>query len=124
MQSSGDVVYLLTFAVILGMVMAVIWAVIGALDLLGGLPGRIASARDHPRAVAISICGWLGLLVFPLWPLALVWAYLTPKKRQPQRKGLSEEEVDALAEDLDEASEQIAAIKRRLAVLPPPKKVA
>jgi hypothetical protein len=39
------------------------------------LPGNIARQRSHPQTTAIEVCSLLGLLVFPLWMFALVWAY-------------------------------------------------
>ena len=46
---------------------------------LGSLPGWVARKRGHPQAAAINIAGWLGLAGFGiLWPLALIWAFLTP----------------------------------------------
>ena len=38
-------------------------------------PGKIAKARNHPQSEAIEITSLLGLLIFPLWMAALVWAY-------------------------------------------------
>ena len=38
-------------------------------------PGKIAKARNHPQTQAIEVTSLLGLVVFPLWMLALVWAY-------------------------------------------------
>lgn len=38
-------------------------------------PGKIAKARNHPQYEAIEVTSLLGLLVFPLWMAALVWAY-------------------------------------------------
>jgi len=38
-------------------------------------PGKIAKARNHPQAEAIEVTSLLGLLIFPLWMAALVWAY-------------------------------------------------
>ena len=38
-------------------------------------PGKIAAERNHPQHDAIVACSVLGLLVFPLWMFALVWAY-------------------------------------------------
>jgi hypothetical protein len=38
-------------------------------------PGKIAKARKHPQEKAIEVTSLLGLLVFPLWMFALVWAY-------------------------------------------------
>jgi uncharacterized membrane protein YidH (DUF202 family) len=38
-------------------------------------PHRVAVAKNHPPAQAILVTSLLGLLVFPLWMAALVWAY-------------------------------------------------
>jgi len=38
-------------------------------------PGKIAKERKHPQTEAIEVTSLLGLLVFPLWMAALVWAY-------------------------------------------------
>ncbi len=52
---------------------------IGGLILLGMMPGRIASARNHPQCAAISACGWWGLLTMGLLlPIAYIWAYSSP----------------------------------------------
>ena len=127
----ADLAYPLTFAAILGMVAALVWA----LYIIGSLPGRIARDRGHPHATAISVCGWLGLPTLVLWTVALMLAYVMPKKMDYQHRrtfsdddikalALCGEEVDALVEDLREASQQVAAIKKRIAVLSSSKKVA
>ena len=38
-------------------------------------PGEIAKARNHPQTEAIEVTALLGLMIFPLWMAALVWAY-------------------------------------------------
>jgi hypothetical protein len=38
-------------------------------------PGKIAAERKHPQKDAIDVTSLLGLLIFPLWMFALVWAY-------------------------------------------------
>ena len=38
-------------------------------------PGKVAKARNHPQEKAIEVTSLLGLIVFPLWMLALIWAY-------------------------------------------------
>ena len=127
----ADLVYPLTFAAMVAVVAAMVWA----LYIIGSLPGRIAEERGHSRAAAISICGWLGLLTIVLWPLALMLAYSTPKQKDHQHRrtlsdddikalALCREEVDALVEDLREASQQVAAIKKSIALLSSSKKVA
>jgi cytoskeletal protein RodZ len=44
------------------------------------LPGKIAEKRGHPRLDAIKITAYLGLLVFPFWMVALIWAHFRPWK--------------------------------------------
>ena len=43
-----------------------------------GIPGKIARQRNHPQAEAIGVCSLLGLLIFPFWMVALLWAYMRP----------------------------------------------
>ncbi|MCB1730992.1 MAG: DUF3302 domain-containing protein [Halieaceae bacterium] len=38
-------------------------------------PGKIAEQRGHPQKEAIEATSLMGLLIFPLWMLALVWSY-------------------------------------------------
>ncbi|MEJ2086297.1 MAG: superinfection immunity protein [Acidobacteriota bacterium] len=38
-------------------------------------PGKIAEARNHPQAEAIDVTSLLGLIIFPFWMVALIWAY-------------------------------------------------
>jgi hypothetical protein len=54
-------------------------------------PGRIAKERGHPQTEAIEVTSLLGLLIFPLWMAALVWAYsgavignLYPQPEKPE----------------------------------------
>jgi small neutral amino acid transporter SnatA (MarC family) len=50
---------------------------------LAMLPGMIAKQRNHPWAQAVTVAGWVTLLLgFALWPVALIWAYVDfPAKR-------------------------------------------
>lgn len=45
------------------------------LVLVAGLPGRIAVARKHPDAEAVTIMGWAGLLPVLPWIQAFIWAF-------------------------------------------------
>ena len=60
---------LIFFSVIL-----IVWGIV----VVHTLPGKVAKRRNHPQAKAIEITSYLGLLVFPLWMAALIWAYLRP----------------------------------------------
>lgn len=47
---------------------------------LGGMPGRVAAARNHPYAKAITLGGWASLFLGVVtWPLILMWAYSNPE---------------------------------------------
>lgn len=55
---------------------------VGVWVVLGMMPGRIARARNHPQADAISICGWWGVITMGLLlPIAYIWAYTNPRWR-------------------------------------------
>lgn len=45
---------------------------------LAWLPGRIAKRRGHANATAIRVCGVIGLIIWPCWIVALIWAYTGP----------------------------------------------
>ncbi len=54
-------------------------ASIGVIAFLGSLPGKLAGKNGHPQAKAVAMAGWMGLLLPPLWPLAMVWACIAPE---------------------------------------------
>lgn len=62
-------------------VMALLAAIaIGVFVFLGGWPGRVARANHHPYTEAISIGGWLFLIVGGVgWVVMMVWAYAIPQ---------------------------------------------
>lgn len=59
-------------------VMALLFGVfVTIIVLLGSLPGKIASKRNHPQVEAINAASWIGLACGGLgWPIAFVWAFL------------------------------------------------
>jgi len=38
-------------------------------------PVGVAEARNHPQRDAIMACSLMGLIIFPFWMFALIWAY-------------------------------------------------
>jgi len=69
--------FIQTFSLVVLLIL--VTSVIGAVVALAIWPGRIARARNHPYADAVSVAGWVGILAGGVfWPLALVWAYSTP----------------------------------------------
>src|SRR5262249_5295259 len=76
-----DAIAFAVFAVLIAVTIVII-------VFLGQLPGRLARQRGHAQAAAINVAGWLGVATLGLlWPLALVWAFVTPTPTaaRPQR---------------------------------------
>ena len=46
---------------------------------LATVPGSLAKKRKHKYAKAISVCGLCGLIFWPAWLAALIWAFATPE---------------------------------------------
>jgi hypothetical protein len=89
-----DAIAFLVFAVLIAVTLIII-------VFLGQVPGRIARQRGHPQAAAINVAGWLGLATFGLlWPVALIWAFVTPSTASPfaSRSNRQENEADARAD--------------------------
>lgn len=79
-QSSFDWLWWLSFAIVVGIFIGIVWLIFW----LGKLPGETAHERGHPQASAINIGGWLGLIFPPLWPLMMIWAHSMPHGRELQ----------------------------------------
>jgi uncharacterized membrane protein YidH (DUF202 family) len=58
-------------------IFSVLIIVVGIIKL-HELPKKIALSRNHPQVDAIAVCSLLGLLIFPFWMFALLWAYMHP----------------------------------------------
>ena len=55
-----------------------VFVIVIGIITIHNLPGKIARKRGHPQAEAIHICSLLGLIIFPFWMAALLWAYIVP----------------------------------------------
>jgi len=62
----------------LGLILCCVIIIILFIVFVHTMPGKIAKRRGNPQAEAIDILSLLGLLIFPLWMAALVWAYIRP----------------------------------------------
>jgi hypothetical protein len=62
----------------LGLIIACVLVIVLFIIFVHRMPGKIARRRNNPQAEAIEILSLLGLLIFPLWMAALVWAYVRP----------------------------------------------
>lgn len=64
--------------VALGLLFFVIVLVVYTIVVLHMLPGKVARKNNHPQIKAIEICSLMGLIVFPFWMVAMVWANFNP----------------------------------------------
>lgn len=65
-------------AVSVGLILTCMIVIILFIIFVHTMPGKIARKRGSAQAEAIEILSLLGLLIFPLWMAALVWAYMKP----------------------------------------------
>lgn len=63
-----------SFTIIVFVVLALGLLALFAL-VLCALPGDIAAARGNPNREAINVCSWMGLIIWPLWVVAIIWAH-------------------------------------------------
>ena len=68
----------LLMAVSVGLILTCIIVIILFIIFVHTMPGKIARKRGSAQTEAIEILSLLGLLIFPLWMAALVWAYMKP----------------------------------------------
>lgn len=61
--------------VVLAFLFVAALAALALIVVLAALPGQIARARSHPQAMAVTVCGVLGLPTGVLWIIAMVWAF-------------------------------------------------
>jgi hypothetical protein len=63
---SAEVSVLIFVVAVAGLALALLW--------LGQLPGAMARRSGNPQWSTIRLLGWIGLVIWPLWVLAMVWA--------------------------------------------------
>lgn len=61
--------------VALGLIFFALITIVLGVVKLHEYPGKIAEARDHPQHDAIVATSIMGLIFFPMWVFALIWAY-------------------------------------------------
>jgi hypothetical protein len=105
-EASFDWLWWLCLVVLIGIFIGVVYLIYW----LGKLPGETAYARGHPQASAISVAGWLGLLFPPLWPFALIWAYLNPRGHTPE----APPDLKGIQIALKNTAARVTQIERRL----------
>ena len=72
---------------------------------LASMPGKTARERGHPQADAISLLGWIGLLLgIAPWLVAMVWARTQPLVASAVAASVSVEPMPSGSDDDQEAS--------------------
>jgi len=99
-----DIFSLFVLLVILALVVAIFL-------LLAWLPGNIAKKRHSPWTEAINVAGWIGILLPPIWMLALISAFVRPKAGEGAAIAISEAETAELAATITGISQRIAAME-------------
>ena len=64
-----------------GMVLAIAVIALAAFVIVA-IPAFIAHRRKHPREEAITVCCLASLILWPLWPVALIWAFTEDGRRK------------------------------------------
>src|SRR5271169_2615993 len=109
-----------TFAVLAILGIAAIITIVFIL----GLPGRIAIARKHPDAEAVSMMGWLGFLAVVPWVQAFIWAFKPTQiidiRRYPEAESaaINEEIARLKGESKPDESIKSAELQQKTATSP------
>lgn len=87
--------------------LVIIASVVVVFVVLGMLPGKIATKRQHPQVQAIQVASWLALIFgVAAWPFVVVWAYLRPVARP-----LDQPEGEAARQRIAELEARIAKLE-------------
>ena len=53
----------------------ILFATVWGIYMIHLYPGKVARQRKHPQLRAIEVTSVMGLIIFPLWIFALIWAH-------------------------------------------------
>jgi cytochrome b subunit of formate dehydrogenase len=86
------------------LIMIAVTLIIGFV-VLAQLPGKMATAKNHPEAAAINMAGWLGMIFTAgiVWIFAMIWAQTSPAG------AASGQDVDALKARLEDLETRLAS---------------
>ena len=99
--------------------LVIIVVVVAIILVLAWLPGDLARKRHSPWAEAINVAGWVGILLFPIWMLALIAAFVQPRTGEGAQIAISESETAELAASLASISNRIGKLETGLRELVP-----
>lgn len=94
--------------------------IVGALSLIliiAAIPGVLAKKRRSPWAEAINVAGWIGVLLPPIWMLALIAAFVRPPVGEGAQIAISQDETTELAMTIANISERLAILQNNIHAL-------
>lgn len=62
---------IISLSLILFSIIITVWGIY----MIHMYPGKVAKQRKHPQLRAIEVTAVMGLIIFPLWIFALIWAH-------------------------------------------------
>ena len=57
------------------LIVSIFIIIVAGIYMIHTYPGKVAAKRKHPQLKAIEVTSLTGLLFFPLWIFALIWAH-------------------------------------------------
>jgi uncharacterized membrane protein len=105
-----DVVSLAILAILL---VGVIFLIL----IVAAIPGVLAKKRHSPWAEAINVAGWVGILLPPIWMLALIAAFVRPQTGVGAQIAISQEETTELATAIANISQRLTTLQNNIYAL-------
>jgi hypothetical protein len=105
-----DIVSLLILAIL---IVGVLFLIL----IVAAIPGKLAKTRHSPWAEAINVAGWIGVLLPPIWMLALIAAFVRPSGGEGAQIAISQDETTELAAAIANISERVATLQNRIHAL-------
>ncbi len=91
--------------------------ILGAVFLIlivAAIPGVLAKKRHSPWAEAINVAGWVGVLLPPIWMLALIAAFVRPQVGEGAQIAISQDETAELAVAIAKISERVTTLQNNI----------
>jgi uncharacterized membrane protein len=82
--------------------------------IVAAIPGVLAKKRHSPWTEAINVGGWIGVLLPPIWMLALIAAFVRPQTGEGAQIAISQDETIELAAAIASISERVATLQNNI----------
>jgi hypothetical protein len=105
-----DIVSLLILAIL---IVGVLFLIL----IVAAIPGVLAKKRHSPWAEAINVAGWIGILLPPIWMLALIAAFVRPQVGDGAQIAISQDETTELAAVIAKISERVTTLQNNVRAL-------